>query len=106
MFVVASASFRLLFVMIILFHERRKIVRFDVTEHPTAVWLAQQVTEVFPWTWRHAIWCATAMPPMRAIPQAGRGNGHRRNHNGTALPLAESLRRESHRLNPPRLSGP
>jgi transposase InsO family protein len=49
MFVVASASFRLLFVMVILLHERRKIVRFDVTEHPTAMWLAQQVTERFPW---------------------------------------------------------
>jgi transposase InsO family protein len=49
MFVVASASFRLLFVMIILLHERRKIVRFDVTQHPTAGWLAQQVTEAFPW---------------------------------------------------------
>ena len=35
MFVVASASFRLLFVMVILLHERRKIVQFDVTEHPT-----------------------------------------------------------------------
>jgi putative transposase len=49
MFVVASASFRLLFVMVILLHERRKIVRFDVTEHPTAMWLAHQVTEAFPW---------------------------------------------------------
>jgi putative transposase len=49
MFVVASASFRLLFVMVILLHERRKIVRFDVAEHPTAAWLAQQVTEAFPW---------------------------------------------------------
>ena len=35
MFVVASASFRLLYVMIILAHDRRKIVRFDVTRHPT-----------------------------------------------------------------------
>jgi hypothetical protein len=49
MFVVAAASFRLLFVMVILLHQRRKIVRFDVTEHPTAGWLAQQVTEAFPW---------------------------------------------------------
>ena len=49
MFVVASTSFRLLFVMIILLHERRKIVRFDVTRRPTAGWLAQQVTEAFPW---------------------------------------------------------
>jgi putative transposase len=49
MFVVASVSFRLLYVMIILAHDRRKIVRFDVTEHPTAAWLSRQVTEAFPW---------------------------------------------------------
>jgi hypothetical protein len=49
MFVVASATFRLLYVMIILAHDRRKIVRFDVTQHPTAGWLSRQVTEAFPW---------------------------------------------------------
>jgi transposase InsO family protein len=49
MFVVASASFRLLYVMIILAHDRRKIVRFDVTRYPTASWLARQVTDAFPW---------------------------------------------------------
>ena len=48
-FVVASASFRLLYVMIILAHDRRKIVRLDVTSHPTAGWLSRQVTEAFPW---------------------------------------------------------
>jgi hypothetical protein len=35
--------------MIILAHDRRRIVRFDVTQHPTAAWLAQQVIEAFPW---------------------------------------------------------
>src|SRR6202521_839153 len=49
MFVVASASFRLLYVMIILAHDRRKIVRFDVTRNPIAGWLARQVTDAFPW---------------------------------------------------------
>ena len=49
MFVVVSASFQLLYVMIILAHDRRKIVRFDVTRHPTAGWLARQVTEAFTW---------------------------------------------------------
>jgi len=49
MFVVASASFRLLYVMIILARDRRKIVRTAVTEHPTAVWVSRQVTEAFPW---------------------------------------------------------
>jgi transposase InsO family protein len=49
MFVAVSASFRLLYVTIILVHGRRKIVRFDVTQHPTAAWLSRQVTEAFPW---------------------------------------------------------
>jgi integrase-like protein len=48
MFVMASASFRLLYVMIILTHDRRRIVRFDVTRNPTAGWLARQITEAFP----------------------------------------------------------
>jgi putative transposase len=49
MFIVPSATFRLLFVMLILAHDRRKIVRFDVTQYPTAGWLSRQVTEAFPW---------------------------------------------------------
>jgi hypothetical protein len=49
MFVVASVSLRKLYVMIILAHDRRKIVRFDVTRYPTAGWLSRQVTEAFPW---------------------------------------------------------
>jgi hypothetical protein len=49
MFVVASASFRLLYVIIILAHDRRKIVRAAVTAHPTAAWLSRQLTEAFPW---------------------------------------------------------
>jgi hypothetical protein len=48
MFIVASASFRLLYVMIILAHDRRRIMRTAVTEHPTAAWLSRQVTEAFP----------------------------------------------------------
>src|SRR3990170_3588818 len=49
MFVVVAASFRLLCVMVILAHDRRSMVRFDVTQHPTAGWLSRQVTEAFPW---------------------------------------------------------
>jgi len=35
--------------MLILTHDRHKIVRLDVTLHPTAGWLSRQVTEAFPW---------------------------------------------------------
>src|SRR5450759_414953 len=49
MFVVATATFRLLYAVIVLGHDRRKIIHFDVTAHPTQHWLARQITEAFPW---------------------------------------------------------
>jgi putative transposase len=36
-------------VLVLLAHERRRVVHFNVTEHPTAQWTAQQVVEAFPW---------------------------------------------------------
>jgi putative transposase len=48
-FVVPTASHRMLFVLVILAHERRRVVHFNVTAHPTAEWTAQQVVEAFPW---------------------------------------------------------
>jgi hypothetical protein len=39
----------LLYLMVILGHDRRKIVRFDVIQHPTAEWQSQQITEALPW---------------------------------------------------------
>jgi putative transposase len=47
-FVVPTATCRLLFVLVILSHERRRIVHVAVTEHPTASWTAQQLREAFP----------------------------------------------------------
>jgi transposase InsO family protein len=48
-FVVPTVRFKVLFVLVILAHHRRTIVHFNVTEHPTAQWTAQQITEAFPW---------------------------------------------------------
>ena len=47
-FVVPTVKFKLLFVFIVLAHDRRRIVHFNVTEHPTAQWTAQQLVEAFP----------------------------------------------------------
>ena len=49
MFVVATATFRLLYALIVLSHERRRVIHFDVTQYPTQDWLARQMTEAFPW---------------------------------------------------------
>ena len=48
-FVVPTATFRLLFVFVILSHDRRRPVHFGVTSHPTAQWTAQQRLQAFPW---------------------------------------------------------
>src|SRR6266446_2565312 len=48
-FVVPTATGRLLFVLVILAHARRRIVHVAVTEHPTAAWTSQQLREAFPW---------------------------------------------------------
>jgi len=47
-FVVPTATFRLLFCFVILSHDRRRILHFNVTAHPTAAWTAQQIREAFP----------------------------------------------------------
>ena len=48
-FVVPTATCRLLFVLVLLAHERRRVVRIAVTAHPTAAWTSQQMREAFPW---------------------------------------------------------
>src|SRR5436190_1679802 len=47
-FTVPTATFRVLFVLVVLAHRRRRVVHFNVTEHPTAAWTAQQILEAFP----------------------------------------------------------
>ena len=48
--VVPTLTFDLLFVFLVLGHGRRQLLWFEVTQHPTAEWLARQITEAFPWT--------------------------------------------------------
>ena len=47
-FTVPTLIGRVLFVLVLLTHHRRRIVHLAVTEHPTAAWTAQQIIEAFP----------------------------------------------------------
>lgn len=47
-FTVPPVSFRVLFVFVVRAHHRRRVIHFNVTEHPTAGWTGQQMVEAFP----------------------------------------------------------
>jgi hypothetical protein len=47
-FTVPTVAFRILFVFLVLSHNRRRIVHFNITEHPSAEWTGRQLVEAFP----------------------------------------------------------
>jgi putative transposase len=47
-FTVPTARLRVLFVLVVLAHHRPRVVHFNITEHPTAAWTAQQIVAAFP----------------------------------------------------------
>jgi hypothetical protein len=48
-FTVPTVTFKVLFVFVVLAHDRRRVVHFNVTDAPTAHWTARQLAEAFPW---------------------------------------------------------
>jgi hypothetical protein len=64
--VVPTLTFERLFVFLVLGHGRRHLPGFEVTRHPTAEWLARQITEAFPW----------ASAPVYLVRDNDRANGH------------------------------
>jgi hypothetical protein len=48
-FTVPTVTFRVLYVFIVLRHDRRQVVHFNVTSHPYAPWAAQQIVDPFPY---------------------------------------------------------
>ncbi len=47
-FIVPNTRFQVLYVFLVLAHDRRRIVHFNVTAHPTPEWTGQQLREAFP----------------------------------------------------------
>src|ERR1700709_2403888 len=101
--IVPTVGFRLLFVLVILRHQRRQLISFTVTTNPTAEWIARQITDAFPWneapdhlvpdraaSYGHAVKKAVAAMVIRdppTVPRAPWQNGH-------AERLIGSIRRE------------
>jgi hypothetical protein len=64
LFVVPTISFRLLYGLLIMGHGRRQILWFGVTAHPTAEWIANQLTEACGWDQAPRISSVIWMGPM------------------------------------------
>jgi transposase InsO family protein len=101
--VVPTIGFRLLFVLVILRHQRRRLISLSVTRNPTAEWIAQQITEAFPWDqapdylirdrdacYGHAVTKRLAAMGIRDHPTAPRSPWQ----NGHAERLIGSIRRD------------
>jgi putative transposase len=48
LFTVPTLTFRLLYVLFVIQHDRRRVLHANVTAHPTAAWVGQQLREAFP----------------------------------------------------------
>jgi transposase InsO family protein len=101
--IVPTVGFKLLFVLVILRHQRRRLISLSVTANPTATWIARQVTDAFPWneapdylirdrdgSYGHAVTKRLAAMGIRDHPTAARSPWQ----NGHAERLIGSIRRE------------
>ena len=102
-FVVPTATFRVLYVWFVIGHGRRRILHFNVTDAPSAPWVAQQIREAFPFEHpiRHMIFDRDATFSAHVVAHLKScGIGHARTsfrspwQNGTAERWVGSVRRE------------
>jgi transposase InsO family protein len=101
--VVPTVGLKLLFVLVILRHQRRRLISLSVTGNPTAEWIVHQITDAFPWndapdhmirdrdgSYGHAVVRRLASMGIRDHPTAPRSPWQ----NGHAERLIGSIRRE------------
>jgi putative transposase len=80
-FTVPTARLRVLIVLVVLAHHRRRVVHFNVTEHPSAAWTAQQIVDAFP----------DESAPAYLLRDRDRVYGHQFRHRLTGMGIDEVL---------------
>jgi len=98
LFIVPTISFRLLHGFLVLRHSRREILRLGVTAHPSAEWIARQLTEA----------CGWSQPPRYIIGDRDGAYGGASIRRLGAMGIRDrptSARSKAHRFYPARLSG-
>jgi hypothetical protein len=96
LFVVPTITFRLLFVLVMLAHDSRRIAHVAVTDHPTAAWTAQQHRNAFPENTAPAYLLHYRDCGVCPCRDHHRGHEHPAGSNGTAITVAERLRGARH----------
>ena len=107
LFVAPTIGFGLLYAFIIVRLVRRELVWINVTPHPTADWIARQITEAFPWNEaprylirdRDQVYGAAVRHRLRAM-------GIRDKPIAAGAPLAERLSRKTDWIDPTRVPRP
>ena len=102
-FVVPTATCRLLFVLVLLAHERRRVVHVAVTDHPTAAWTAQQLREAFPWDEAPRYLLRDRDHAFNGLGEHRDSDGYPRNPHRPTLAVAERVRRAVYRVRSPRV---
>ena len=106
-FTVPTVTFRVLYVFIVLRHDRRRVVHFNVTAHPTAQWTAQQIIEAFPFDETPGYMIRDRDRHLRRLfPDTRQEHGDRRSADRTPSTLAESVLRTRDRFHSSGVSGP
>jgi len=100
--VIPTIRFELLYAFIIVRLHRRELVWINVTRHPTAEWVARQITEAFPWNEApsHLIRDRDGVF-WRARQATVTGHGHQGQADSTGFAMAERLCRTVDRIDPP-----
>ena len=101
--VVPTVTCRLLYVLLVITHERRKVVHFNITEAPTGEWTAQQVINAFPYDIAPSICSGPGFDLRGGLLPTSRGHGHQAEAHHAALALAIALRGALDRLHSPRM---
>jgi hypothetical protein len=104
LFVAPTIGFNLLYVLVIVRLARRELLWMNVTSRSTAEWIAQQITEAFPWNEapRYLIRDRDGIYGARGDASDTR-HGHPRQAHCTGLTVAERLCRKADRIDPPRM---
>jgi hypothetical protein len=104
-FTVPTIRFQVLYVFLVLAHDRRRILHFGVTACPTAEWTAQQLREAFPWETAPRYLLRDRDRIFGADFVTGEGDGHQTGARGAPVAVAASLHRARHRDHSARVPG-